>query len=210
VKVVADSIDPTFGRPRAAALVDHRCVFLIDPYPKPSDFERISGPISSDRSHHTGVLIGRDEAVTDPTDLCFWKADRAGCVGRWCIFAITPNGSMGRPSSGRRGGVGRAVLGGLDSLVRFALMDGRCGSQPTGDCGCALADPVRACADSRSQRLVRGKVTVVLYALGWPRVPRLGPRLRRAGTWVRTSWQMISACAKVCWLACAHQMFDHH
>jgi hypothetical protein len=34
VKVVADSIDPTFGRPRAAAMVDHRYVFLIDPYPK--------------------------------------------------------------------------------------------------------------------------------------------------------------------------------
>jgi hypothetical protein len=43
----------------------------------------------------------------------------------------------------------------------------------------------------------------VLYALGRPPVPGLGPRLRPAGTWVRTSWQMISACAKVCWLACA-------
>jgi hypothetical protein len=27
--------------------------------------------------------------------------------------------------------------------------------------------------------------------------------LRRAGTWVRIFWQMVSACAKVCWLACA-------
>jgi hypothetical protein len=59
VKVVADSIAPTFGRPRAVAMVDRWCVFLIDPYPKPSDFERISGPISLGLSPHTGVLIGR-------------------------------------------------------------------------------------------------------------------------------------------------------
>jgi len=42
---------------------------------------------------------------------------------------------MGHPSSRRRSfgrGVGRAVLGGLDSLVRFALMDGRL-AKPTGD-----------------------------------------------------------------------------
>ena len=67
MKVVADSIDSTFGRPRAAAMVDHRCVFLIDPYPKAlptlntsvDRFRRVDHTIP-------GYSSVGDEAVNDP------------------------------------------------------------------------------------------------------------------------------------------------
>jgi len=147
---------------------------------------------------------------------------------------------MGRPSSGRRvfgRGVGRAVLGGLDSLVRFALMDGRRGGQPTGN---QLQD--RGCAPwpTRSEHILdrrvssHGTVTVVrvLYALGRPPVPDLGPRLRRAGTGVRifladglrlresllvslgfinhVSTLMFGNLLNIRWKYAPQRIFDHH
>ena len=101
---------------------------------------------------------------------------------------------MGRPSSGRRvfgRGVGRAVLGGLDSLVRFALMDGRRGGQPTGnqlqDRGCELwpSWSMRQFSIAAFSSRRKGDGGPVLYALGRLPVRGLGPRLRRGGTWVR-------------------------
>jgi hypothetical protein len=78
----------------------------------------------------------------------------------------------------------------------------------------------------------RGKMTVVLYALGRPPVPRSGLRLRRAGTWVRifladglrvgesllvglrfinhVSTLMPGNLLNIRRKMCAAKMFDHH
>ena len=74
---------------------------------------------------------------------------------------------------------------------------GHCGGQLTGD---QLQDRGSFGRPGWSMRQFsiaafssRGKVMAVrvLYAFVRPPVPGLGPRLRRAGTWVRISWQMV-------------------
>ena len=117
-EVVIPSMDPTFGRPRAVALVDRWCVFLIDPYPKsPSTlnasadrFRRVDHTI---RSHHTGV----SRSTRTP------------------LAAFTRNGSMGAPQVVGAASAGVSV--GLPWVVWTVWsgldpMDASCGGQPSG------------------------------------------------------------------------------
>jgi hypothetical protein len=66
-------------------MVDRWCVFLIAPILNAS-VDRFRQVDHTTREYSS---VG-DEAMIDPTDLRLWKAHRAACVGRWCVFAIDP------------------------------------------------------------------------------------------------------------------------
>ena len=120
-------------------------------------------PFSCGNPMHAALLSGGTRRDTQrPIAL---RASDAGAVSRSTVplATFTPNASTGRPSGGgfdfgRR--LGRGILGGR------AWRTSRRRSTPRSRLR-ALADPVGAYANSRSQR---GKVMVVrvLYALGRP------------------------------------------
>ena len=103
------------------------------------------------------------------------RASGAGAFSRptrTSLATFTPNGSMGRPSSGRPASAG--VWVGLYRVVNPPAISSTFGQPGWKQFSIAAFSP-------------RGKVMVVrvLYALGRPLVPGWGPHLRRAGTWVR-------------------------
>ena len=103
-------------------MVDRRCVFLIDPCPNPPALNASVDRFG--RLDHTipGYSLVGDEAVVDPTDLDFGRPIAPRASGRCVLHSERIHGSPLKSSAQLRQGVGRAVLGGLDSLVRFALM----------------------------------------------------------------------------------------
>jgi hypothetical protein len=155
---------------------------------------RSSTPVTSQETA-TGPLLGH-------------QLDRPATFGRpcaiamfdcWCVFPIAPC-----PNS-------PATLSA--SVDRFRRADHTIsGYSSVGDE--AVNDPNRPLTREGPSRRVlvrfrdRPVATFTLVPLDGQPVPGLGPRLRRAGTWVRISLQMVSTCEKVCWLV-LHQLSLH-
>jgi hypothetical protein len=75
VKVVTNSIDPTFGRPPPVAMVDRRWVFLIDPYPP-----TLNASVDRFRTHRSVMK----RALTQPifhSGRPLQQGCRSGCLG---------------------------------------------------------------------------------------------------------------------------------
>ena len=179
---VAGPTDPTAtGLFHALAAVWRRC-----PVPSP-----IPALLLRQSAIHAALLSGGTRRDTQrPIAL---RASDAGAVSRSTVplATFTPNASTGRPSGGA-------------FRFRPASRSGHLGWSGVADKQAAINSKIAVARFGRPGWSIRQFSIAAWKGDGGPgTICPWTAALRRAGTWVRISWQMVSASAKVCWLACA-------